>query len=457
MWLRNVAAICCLLIAGAALAQNTTINGMPNQTTSFSSVNVNGSSNGAINLTYDGTAATTPGTNTFQISPAVSVTTPWSLSPAAAGATGLFYGTYTSGVEQMSFTTAPTVTNLTDSGLTSGDCVQASTGGLLTTTGSACGSGGSTAWSSITGGGSNTVTTAFSTAAPWTFSVAGAASTSAIYVTGAPYTGGSATTNFPQLYLNDGTGPTTFSTAGTEIGVNTPSGFTGNVIDAHVNGGASVFSTNYLGTTTFGTAPTVTTPGTGWYLFGTDGTEPASVASGTSGFVMDSTSNAPVMWSNAVNVGPVDSEWGNQSTTLLTSNTTITSTTAVTTGIAFPTVPASTNKIGECDVNWTQATAAGGVTFSLNTSVAPTDLYASSTAYDSTSAVVNLLPVTITTSATTSVTASLTPTFGTMYHLHIDVSLINSASPETITLYALTASGSDTLTINKGSSCSWRP
>jgi len=37
---------------------------------------------------------------------------------------------------------AATATSITDSSLTSGDCVQASTGGLLTTTGSACGSGG---------------------------------------------------------------------------------------------------------------------------------------------------------------------------------------------------------------------------------------------------------------------------------------------------------------------------
>jgi hypothetical protein len=37
---------------------------------------------------------------------------------------------------------AITVSNVTDSGLTPGDCVQASTGGLLVTTGSACGAGG---------------------------------------------------------------------------------------------------------------------------------------------------------------------------------------------------------------------------------------------------------------------------------------------------------------------------
>jgi len=53
----------------------------------------------------------------------------------------------------------------------------------------------------------------------------------------------------------------------------------------------------------FNTAPTVTTPGTGFYAFGTEGGEPASIASGTSGFVMDSTSHCPIVWENATNVG----------------------------------------------------------------------------------------------------------------------------------------------------------
>ena len=79
------------------------------------------------------------------------------------------------------------------------------------------------------------------------FSVAGAASTPALSITGAPYTGGSTTTNFPQFYMNDGTGPTTFSATGTEIGINAPSGFTGNLEDYHINGGPSVFAVTYQG------------------------------------------------------------------------------------------------------------------------------------------------------------------------------------------------------------------
>src|SRR5208337_195499 len=79
---------------------------------------------------------------------------------------------------------------------------------------------------------------------------AGAVSQAAVTVSGAPYTAGSATTNFPLVYLNDGSGPTTFSTTGTEFGINAPSGFTGNMLDFHVNGVASVAKLDYTGVLT---------------------------------------------------------------------------------------------------------------------------------------------------------------------------------------------------------------
>ena len=80
-----------------------------------------------------------------------------------------------------------------------------------------------------------------------TFSFAGAASTPGVTVSGAPFTGGSTTTNFPQFYVNAGAGPTTFSANGTEIGANSPSGFTGNFIDFHLNGGSSLFNVDSTG------------------------------------------------------------------------------------------------------------------------------------------------------------------------------------------------------------------
>lgn len=81
-----------------------------------------------------------------------------------------------------------------------------------------------------------------------TNSTAGAASASAENITGAPFTGGSATTTFPLVYFNDGAAVATFSTSGTYLGMNAPSGFAGNYLDFHLNGGPSVFSVSSSGT-----------------------------------------------------------------------------------------------------------------------------------------------------------------------------------------------------------------
>ena len=79
-------------------------------------------------------------------------------------------------------------------------------------------------------------------------STAGAASTPALSFSGNAYTAGSATTNYPLVYINNGASqPTTLSTAGTQLGFNATSGYTGLLLDAHVNGGASVFNVNYQG------------------------------------------------------------------------------------------------------------------------------------------------------------------------------------------------------------------
>jgi hypothetical protein len=72
---------------------------------------------------------------------------------------------------------------------------------------------------------------------PIVLSAAGALSTPSVSITGTPLTsGGSGTTTFPLVYINDGTAPTNFSTLGTELGINTPSGYTGNFLDFKLNG-----------------------------------------------------------------------------------------------------------------------------------------------------------------------------------------------------------------------------
>jgi hypothetical protein len=89
--------------------------------------------------------------------------------------------------------------------------------------------------------------TTVSTSELVTFSGNGAASVSPLLLNGTLFTGGSGTTTFPYFYINQGTAPTTFSTSGTQLGLNAPSGFSGNFLDFHVNGAASVFSISSAG------------------------------------------------------------------------------------------------------------------------------------------------------------------------------------------------------------------
>jgi len=66
---------------------------------------------------------------------------------------------------------------------------------------------------------------------------AGAASVPAVTLTGAWFTGGSATTTKPQLLVEPtGATSTGWSTSGTGLGVNAASGFTGNLVDLQLNG-----------------------------------------------------------------------------------------------------------------------------------------------------------------------------------------------------------------------------
>lgn len=86
------------------------------------------------------------------------------------------------------------------------------------------------------------------------FSASGAASLPALGMTGTPYASGNGTTNFPLFYYDcaGSTQPTTLSTSGTIWGINTCTGFGGNVLDVRLNGSASIFSISASGRVTSG-------------------------------------------------------------------------------------------------------------------------------------------------------------------------------------------------------------
>lgn len=91
----------------------------------------------------------------------------------------------------------------------------------------------------------------------------GAASTAIFSETGTIFTGGSGTTTFPyhQHNVTGATAVTTWSTSGTFIGLNSGSGFAGNFIDLHVNGGTSLFKITSAGSPVIAAAGAASTPG----------------------------------------------------------------------------------------------------------------------------------------------------------------------------------------------------
>lgn len=143
-----------------------------------------------------------------------------------------------------------------------------------------------------------------------------------------------------------------------------------------------------------------------------------------------------------------------------TSAVSITSTSFVTTGYYLPattTIAANANYIGMCHAVWQQATAAGGVQFALATSAAPTHMIVTSVSNPPTLTGGSAYSTAdITTATTTAVTTQVNPAaIATTYFTDLYVTLSQSTTANTITLYALTENASDALSILPGTYCKW--
>jgi hypothetical protein len=112
---------------------------------------------------------------------------------------------------------------------------------------------GSTTYSFASLSGSQTFTSAltftgWTSTANNTISNSPAVSQYALKMSGTVQAGGTSTTNFPLMgFIQGGTAVTSWSTGGTQLGFNGPSGFAGNYIDVHTNGGSSQFTVNASG------------------------------------------------------------------------------------------------------------------------------------------------------------------------------------------------------------------
>jgi len=134
-------------------------------------------------------------------------------------------------------------------------------------------------------------------------------------------------------------------------------------------------------------------------------------------------------------------------------------TTPTSTGVAFPPTYATTARVyrGTCHMIWQQITAVSTVTFSVANSVAPTAEYVTS----QTSAGAYLAPfvaANITSTTTTAVSSAIAPSaFATNYTTDIYLFGSFTAAANTVTIYATSGSGTDTITIQPGSYCTWLP
>lgn len=155
--------------------------GSPGGTTGAIQYNAGGSTFGGASITglVKGNGASAP-------TAAVAGTDYLTPTGSAANLTGFptFNQSTTGTAGGLSGSPAIIVSSVTDSGITSGQCVQTSTGGLLIGTGAACGSGGGAAFSAITSGTNTTAAMLVGTGGSL-----GVTGTGAIIATSAPYSG----------------------------------------------------------------------------------------------------------------------------------------------------------------------------------------------------------------------------------------------------------------------------
>ena len=137
-------------VNGAGLISSATANFINSAATDGLTLTFTNPSAGNIQLGFTGTLTNAGLTNSAITIGGTSVSLGGSTSsfpsPGAIGGTTPSTG---------AFTTLSATTSVTDGGLTPGDCVQASTGGLLVTTGAACGTGGGSGPTVQTGGVNN--------------------------------------------------------------------------------------------------------------------------------------------------------------------------------------------------------------------------------------------------------------------------------------------------------------
>lgn len=192
---------------------------------------------------------------------------------------------------------------------------------------------------------------------PLVNSTNGAASTPPVLMSGTWFTGGSATTTKPQFLIEpSGTTSNQWSTSGTGLGINAPSGFSGNLIDCQI-GATNLMRLTSAGTLSAAMVSSSTITATGYFTTPGFGVmigyiSALSVRIGSTGGIAwaQSTNGADTLdfaiSRNAAGVGQVGTAIGNASGSLLLTN--ITASGLMCAGVyTFATVPSASSNTGK--------------------------------------------------------------------------------------------------------------
>ena len=146
---------------------------------------------------------------------------------------------------------------------------------------------------------------------------------------------------------------------------------------------------------------------------------------------------------------------------LVTSGTVTGTNTWKATGLTLPSVVASTNRVGRCEILWQMSSTSYTLTFGAYNSNAPTHLFTTVRNIYAAAGTQNFLysDATSTSSSTpTSITAATTAgATGTTYLADMQFMIVNGASADVVTIEAESSNASGTWTIEPGSFCDWLP
>ena len=235
----------------------------------------------------------------------------------------------------------------------------------------------------------------------------------------------------------------TIGTSGGNIAV-CGSAFTGIASNGGWYCNASNFVDLMSGTTDLGSAVAESAVLTAGQIPKASGTNPQLAASTITDNGADVVTSEPIIGGN---------------TSVLASPATTTSASMVTLSLALPAMPASTLRMGYCDLLWQTSNTAGAVTLGLNNNATVTAFQIlEALEYTTTSAVTTVLPpAAATTTTTTNITPSMTaPSANVSYLVHTTFSLRTTTNGATITVFG-EISGGYTLSLMANSACGWLP